>query len=256
MSKEAEHLKLNNISFIIPQISSLEYSNISKTDKALCYVLDRGFIEAESLKSCYLMSTFLCSTLSNKFFKVGSIDKVKLKTQKTVFRQRIYFTDLSLLLSILSNFSIDLIIPKSFRVRISNFVNCNECIPNLTKYLKKKGYTNYSLDSWLTDSCIIQLFILCKLDNVNLSLYKSLSKIYKKGLLVRAPYICGDFSLIKKRSSLVVLPSDIVKNNTYDGILSNTGLSSSYTIKHNNKSVPMFGYTLRNVKHDKGGLLM
>lgn len=267
MSKIADSIRDNDLQFVIPYASKMFYSYISKDDKALCFMLNKGFIESKSLEVCYAFSLFLDNTLGDSFTIVGKIDKVRLTNDTIVYRQRVLFTSLSLLLPILSNFNVVLTIPKTFKIGISQMSRCFDSIPSLESYMEFKSSAKYTLDTWLTDCCLIQLLIFCNIEKVEFNSYRSINDILIPGLLDRAPYVCGSFDSKLHKSSVLIPPREylVIKNTLGVDIdiltnsleLQHDTLSKNYSILYKNESIPIYGFTTRNIKQDisqKGGI--
>lgn len=261
MSKIADLIKKEKVSFVIPYASKLEYSTIGKDDKALTYIINKGYIESESMEVCYYFSLFLESTLVNKFARVGNVEKIRLKNNLSVFRQRVYFTDLSLLFQILKQFDVVLVIPSSFKIGISQMSNCLDSIKDLEMYFNDKKNLKYSLDTWLTDCCLVQLYIMCMIDGISINFYKNLNTMLKDGLLNRAPYICISQDKKKHISSIFIPPKEFLMLKNDNGVLidllsdylekQHNKYQHEYTQRSNDVDVPIYGFTTNNIKQDK-----
>lgn len=259
MSKLVDMLKKERIKFVIPYASKLKYTGISKTDTALVYTIDKGYLETYSMDTCYYLSLFLRQTQCGKFIEVGNIEKIILSNKNIVYRQRFYFTDFPLLLRVIGQFNGKIVVPDTFRIGIQQMTNCIDAIPMLDKYFSSKCLSGYSLDEWLTDCCLVQVYMLSKMDNVFLDLYKSLDILFREGILNRAPYLSGvnDGS----HTSIVVPPSDYLYELRSSGEqidLLNDELekrhhvnSSNYKIKYKGIDVPIYGFTKHNIELDK-----
>lgn len=259
MSKLVDMLKKEKVHFVIPYASRLKYTNISKTDKALVFTIDKGYLETSNMDTCYYLSLFLKQTQCGKFVEVGNIEKIVLSNKSIVYRQRFYFTDFPLLLKVISQFDGKVIVTDTFKIGIQQMINCLDSVPTLERYFSSKHTTCYTLDDWLTDCCLLQMYILASIDKVNIELYKSYDELLQEGILNRAPYLSGvnDGShtsiiappyeyLVGYRSSgeLVDLLSDELEKRHHINC-------KDYKIKYKGKDIPIYGFTTHNIELDK-----
>ena len=254
MSEIASFLKKESFSFVIPRIDKLAMLSLTKKDKVLGFIITKGYVEASSLEACYYFSLFLDKHCNNSCKRVGNIDRVRLDNDVIVFRQRIFFTDLNLLLKVLDEFQVSIIIPDSFRVGISTVSRCITHLGYLSEYCRSKKLPSYNVEDWLTDVCILQLYKLVSLYTIDLYCYKDIDLIARDGILLRAPYLCS--AIRDKKSIIFFIPKDdSMYNNgsTFVDLLSNKlSYSSPYTLKRKNSNqVVVYGYSLRNIKRDR-----
>lgn len=246
----------SKISFVIPIAGKMRQSRIGKNDKALCFSLDRGYIESRSYDACVITSRFLDLTLKSNFILIGKVDKVLLKSGEVVYRQRVYFTSIATLVKISANFGIDIIITDSFKVGISQISRCVDWVSDLEMYSKNLLSDGLSLDMWLTYCCIVQLYILCEEESVRLVLPKPIESYLVDGLLVRAPYICGSFSQDGRGSTVVIPPEEayIVKGVDLLSCATSKVLAKrcrGYIKIWHNIRIPIYGLTTKNIAIDK-----
>lgn len=232
MSHILDDIKEKEFKFVIPVLGKCFKSRISRRDKALVLVLNKGYIEADNIETCYYTTLFLSSHRSNYFVPVGNIDKVQNKSNNIVYRQRIYFKSLLVLFKVLKELNVDIEIPKSFRITTNNLVSVIKDIPMLERYARD---FRVDIDTWLTEVCKVLLYSLCEeldmVDKINLT-----SRVLKvpMGYLSRAPLLCGSYNVISHTSSVIV-PK---------------GLSKLLYSTYNSVSDIPFGFTDKNIAYD------
>lgn len=260
MSELTHMLMKERIKFVIPYASKLRYVTIGKKDRALAYCTDKGYIETYNMDACYYLSLFLKQTQTGKFIEVGNIEKIRLKDSTFVYRQRLYFTSLPLLIKIIGHFQGKIIIPESFKIGIQQMSYCARDIKNLEKYFNLKGFKDCTLDDWLTDCCLLQMHILADMNNIALDAYKSFESLAVEGILNRAPYLSGIYDISEKRSSLIVPPKDYLMLSVNNEIIDLTRdklekcrgtVSRKYVVSDGNDTIPIYGFTAKNLEFDK-----
>lgn len=215
-------------------------SNISKTDKALCFVLNKGYLEFSDLAS--LLNILDIFSEVKGIILVGKIDKVRLKSTKAiVYRQRIFFKSIKTLLSYCKVHGIRIDVPDSFHISIGNLMNCLEELPYIEKYASR---LNETIESWLTHSCLIHFHYLLE----SMDMYSPLERCLeieldrKIGYLDRAPFLIASYN-IDNHTSALFLDLDTGNKKLYSSEVSKDKLCINY------------GYTDKNVKEDeKGGV--
>lgn len=225
---------------VIPSAGKMFKSNISKSDRALCFCINKGYFESESLSEllCLLDD---CDSYSS-IIVVGKTEKVRLSGSRTiVYRQRVFFKSLIDILNIckLNGFRFDL--SNSFRISINNVLNCVEDLVYLEVLAARFGET---IDTWLTNCCIIHLSHLLLSMDMYSNIIKYSTRILhgKEGYLDRAPFLISSYSIDNSTSGLF-LGHDIEDKRLY-----------SMTIEDKEKLV--YGFTDSNIASDiKGGTL-
>lgn len=224
--------------FVVPCAGKMFRSSISKDDKALCFVINKGYFETTDLIS--MLSILDYTTKVNDIVLVGKIEKVRLRTSKIiVYRQRVFFKNLRIFLNFCKVQGIRFELAQDFHISINNIMNCREDLIYLERYAKK---FDESIDEWLTHCCTIELYYLLK----SLNMYSDLSKrvnIYLRGrvnYLYRAPFLISSYS-IDTKSSGIFLGFVAEDKRLYKDDVTGVDLLK-------------YGYTQKNVEADiKGG---
>ena len=223
---------------VIPCAGKMFRSNISKDDKALCFVINKGYFETSDL-TAMLSIMDDCSRFSD-IISVGKIEKVKLKSGNIVYRQRIFFKSLKTILNLCKVLGLRFELSPDFRISINNIMNCIEELVYLERYAKR---FDESIDDWLTHCCIIELYNLLK----SLGMYSDLGKrankyLYNRvGYLNRAPFLISSYN-IETNSSGIFLGFQPDDKRLYNGRATGDELLK-------------LGYTVKNVQKDiKGGI--
>lgn len=224
--------------FVVPCAGKMFRSSISKDDKALCFVINKGYFETTDLIS--MLSILDYTTKVNDIVLVGKIEKVRLRTSKIiVYRQRVFFKNLRIFLNFCKVQGIRFELAQDFHISINNIMNCREDLIYLERYAKR---FDESIDEWLTHCCTIELYYLLK----SLNMYSDLSKrvnMYLRGrvnYLYRAPFLISSYS-IDTKSSGIFLGFVAEDKRLYKDDVTGVALLK-------------YGYTQKNVEADiKGG---
>lgn len=224
--------------FVVPCAGKMFRSSISKDDKTLCFVINKGYFETTDLIS--MLSILDYTTKVNDIVLVGKIEKVRLRTSKIiVYRQRVFFKNLRIFLNFCKVQGIRFELAQDFHISINNIMNCREDLIYLERYAKR---FDESIDEWLTHCCTIELYYLLK----SLNMYSDLSKrvnIYLRGrvnYLYRAPFLISSYS-IDTKSSGIFLGFVAEDKRLYKDDVTGVDLLK-------------YGYTQKNVEADiKGG---
>lgn len=224
--------------FVVPCAGKMFRSSISKDDKALCFVINKGYFETTDLIS--MLSILDYTTKVNDIVLVGKIEKVRLRTSKIiVYRQRVFFKNLRIFLNFCKVQGIRFELAQDFHISINNIMNCREDLIYLERYAKR---FDESIDEWLTHCCTIELYYLLK----SLNMYSDLSKrvnTYLRGrvnYLYRAPFLISSYS-IDTKSSGIFLGFVAEDKRLYKDDVTGVDLLK-------------YGYTQKNVEADiKGG---
>lgn len=186
--------------FVVPCAGKMFRSSISKDDKALCFVINKGYFETTDLIS--MLSILDYSAKVNEIILVGKIEKVRLRTSKIiVYRQRVFFKNLRIFLNFCKVQGIRFELAQDFHISINNIMNCREDLIYLERYAKR---FDESIDEWLTHCCIIELYYLLK----SLNMYSDLGKRvnnYLRGrvnYLYRAPFLISSYNIDTKSSGI------------------------------------------------------
>ena len=223
----------SGLRFKVPVSGKMISTSFNNRDKACCFVINKGYIEADTLQD---MISLLDDIIDDKdFILVGSLSKVRLKGSGcVVYRQRLFFKSLYKLLEVCKDVEMDFILTEDFSIGISGVLGCINEVPYFGKYALKHGE---SVEDWLTNCCKIHLYNLMYEVGVPISSsFKSeINKILtdKTGYLWRSPFLAKYFDPESKKSTIYL--ERCVQD-------SRTGIGGSLQITE--------GFTKNNVKKD------
>ena len=225
------------IKFIIPAAGKMFNSTMVNGDKALCFCINKGYLQTTSFSLLSQLNSHLSTVSSIKL--VDSINKIRLKNGSIVYRQRIFFKSLSDIAEICKIYCIKVMLSTDFRITINCVTNCAKDLAYLERYAFRY---NESIETWLTNACKLELFLFLRrreLDTsgVDNSLYKLMQK--HQGYLVRAPFLIDHYSIDEKTSGIFISTSDLDNIYLYDDTCKVV------------KGVPTFGFTQKVIKQDK-----
>ncbi len=225
--------------FVVPSAGKMFRSSIAKNDEALCFILNKGYIESDSL--------FTLQDLVNKvsdiaeFVIVGTIQGVVVDGV-TVYRQRLFFRSIVKLLKLLHSFGMRFELDTGFHITINNIMNCINELQYLERYAAKFDET---IDTWLTNCCIVHLNNLM----TEMGVYNPYEQVTNRilagrvGYLNRAPFLGGSYSIDTHSSSLVLLELPLSDRRMY-------------TVNPDRVDQLIYGYTSSNILKDlKEGVL-
>lgn len=223
---------------VIPSAGKMFRSNISKDNKALCFVFNKGYLETEDLSIMISILSVIKGYEGCIFLEVGEIEKVRLTTLKrVVYRQRLFFKSLKDLILVCKRFGVRVELSSNFHININNIMNCIDDLEYLERYAARYDET---IDTWLTNTCMIHLHNLL----LSLRMYSGLERRVdwitrgRLGYLDRAPFLVLSYSIDDKSSAIFL----------EDGISDNR----LYSIDTSDKLNLRYGYTLENVRKDVG----
>ena len=221
---------------VIPCLDRMYMSNISRNNRGLAFLVNKGYFELSDLQTLLNLNDF-CQEDKVDLILVGGISKVRLKSNKIVYRQRVFFQDLSKLINCCRTFGLKIIVPKQCEVTINTMLRCKEEMIYLAKYARLYGQ---SIDDYLLWTFKIQFHLLLQSERIFSGMQSSIEEFLedKKGYLDRAPFIMRRFNPDKKTSSLFYIAD------TSDEALFSPNLKS-------------YGYTEENRNADlkRGGVL-
>lgn len=221
--------------FVIPCAGKMFRSSIKDGDKALCFLINKGYFETSTLDDMLALVDD-----ANKFDEVvlvGDIEKVRLaKTMSIVYRQRIFTKSLNKLCGICSVLGVRVELARQFRVTINNIMNCRDDLPYLERYAKRFGET---IDEWLTHCCIVELFYYFKSRGISTNMEWMVGRYLdgRENYLYRAPFLVSSYD-IKTHSSSVFLGFEAKDRRLYRDDVTGVQLLK-------------YGYTANNVELDK-----
>lgn len=224
----------NDDKLVIPCAGKLFRSNISKDDKALCFVINKGYIETVLLDN--MMRVLDSLNDIKELVLVGSVEKVSFRNGTIVYRQRIFFKSLKIMLETCKLNGLKVEVLKDFKISISNIVNCADDL----KYLERYALNQSSdIDNWLTNSCLIHINNMLLTLNMFSDLGKRINPVLngKVGYLDRAPLLVSSYS-IDNKTSAIFIEKEIMNDNRM------------YSIKINDDGKLNFGFTTSNLQKD------
>lgn len=226
--------------FVIPCAGKMFRSSISDKNKALCFLINKGYFETETLVD--MLAIIEDADKFDDIILVGDIEKIRLKkTGKIVYRQRIFTKSLNMLGAICKILGVRVELTLDFEITINNIMNCRDDLPYLERYARR---FNETIDEWLTHCCVIELYYFFQSIGIYTNMEWKVNKylLDKEDYLYRAPFLISSYN-IDKHSSSVFLGFDAKDKRLYLDDVSGIDLID-------------YGYTSKNVELDKkGGLL-
>lgn len=229
-------IRTNN-KFVVPCAGKMFRSNVTEKNKALCFVLNKGYIQTDTLEE---MKNFK-SGIKEKYdtiFPVGNIDKVILtKGGKLVYRQRFFFKNFQIMLDACKYYGLTFEIGNSFEITINNVINCNEDLKYLEFYAKK---FNETITEFLTNACLIYVRDFLRVNDICNNIPIDIEKFLegKRSYLERAPFLIVSYSIDKKESGIFILDNNFKDNRKFD-------IEKNHTI-----DLVDYGFTEENVQED------
>lgn len=201
---------------VIPYPGKMFRSSVSKTDKATCFVLNKGYIESDSLDQ--LKDLLNDADAVGTIVRVGNIEQViTLSGEK--FRQRLFFKSIRHILNVVKLNGFSIYIPPEFRVTINSVMNCLDDLKYFEYYAR---FHKVTIDEWLTNCLLIHLHCLLKYMGILSPLDQRVEEILrgKKGYLDRAPFLISGYN-IDDKSSAVFLEMDGHDSRLYSNMILN-----------------------------------
>lgn len=226
-----------NNKFVVPCAGKMFRSNVTDKNKALCFVLNKGYIQTDTLEE---MKKFK-SGIKEKYetiFSVGNIDKVILaKSGKIVYRQRFFFKNFKIMLDACKYYGLTFEICEKFEITINNVINCNEDLKYLEFYAKK---FNETITEYLTNTCLIYVKDFLRVNDVYNNIHMDIDKFLegKRSYLERAPFLIVSYSIDKKESGIFILDKNFKDNRKFD-------VEKNHTVDFVD-----YGFTENNVQKD------
>lgn len=224
--------------FVIPCAGKMFRSSIQDNDKALCFLVNKGYFETEDLTS--MLDLVDDANRFDEVILVGEIEKVRLaKSKKIVYRQRIFTKSLNKLCSICKVLGVRIDLSPQFKVTINSIMNCRDDLPFLERYAKR---FNETIDVWLTHCCVVELFYYFKSRGIATNMEWMVERFLRgrEDYLYRAPFLVSSYD-IKSHSSSVFLGFEAKDRRLYRDDV--TGLE-----------LLKYGYTKNNVEADAKGV--
>ena len=218
---------------IIPYPSQMYRSNYEKHNQALCFLLNKGYFETVELND---MLSILDNIQADTIFYIGKIEKIRLHNNVYVYRQRVAFRNLTVMLNLCRMVGAYFELGKNFHVTIDSLENCLSDLKSMKYYARR---FNEPIDVWLTNCCIIHIHGVLKAMNLYTMLGSQVDKILygHTGYLDRAPFLLASYDK-KERTSSFYLEMDT----------NDTRLYSKQII---DKFSFAYGYTTANINKDR-----
>lgn len=226
-----------NNKFVVPCAGKMFKSNITNKNKALCFVLNKGYIQTDTLEEMKQIKDGIEQKYET-IFSVGNIDKVILTNSgKLVYRQRYFFKNFQKMLEACKYYGLTFEIDKSFEITINNVLNCKDDLKYLEVYAKK---FNETITEYLTNTCLVYIKDFLKVNDVYNLFPKDMNKFLegKRNYLERAPFLIVSYSIDKSESGIFILDRNFKDNRKFD-------IEKKHTIDFVD-----YGFTDENVQKD------
>lgn len=219
---------------VIPCAGKMFMSSVDKKNKALCFVLNKGYIQTTDLNTLLAFEKAIEDEKLD-IVLVGELDRVILSgSKKIVYRQRLFFHSIVAVLKLCKTFGVAITVPNDFEIDISNVVLVRSKLPAIERYAQEQGET---ITKYLTHTCLVNFYIMLDYlgmySSIGVKMEKFLSD--KKGYMNRAPFLVGSYG--KEHSSLF-LHANKKDKRMY------TGVSDDVTDLD-------YGFTEVNVRNDR-----
>lgn len=219
--------------FVISYAGRMQFSNVSKTNKALCFVLNKGYFEIDEKEDFdNLMET---AESYDTIIPVGEMEAVRLSAGNIIYRQRVYYTSLFQILKLSKEFALGVELDDNFGIRIQNVLGISDYLKYIEVYANGKEKL---VDTYLTNCLTIQLYNVLEQFGIYSELSEEVEYILedKSGYMDRAPFLLSTVCKKEKKSS-IFLPTNF----------SDTRL---YSIAVDDRKILNYGFTLSNLKED------
>lgn len=218
---------------VIPYTGKMFRSSLSKDNKALCFVINKGYVEMDDLTA---MLRFVDDIEDiDVIVPVGDIEKIRLESGMIVYRQRVFFKSLKTMLSVCKLHCLFVSFPDSFHVTVNSVLNCTSELKYLERYSRRFAEP---IDTWLMNCCLIQVHMLLKSMNMYSELEPRIEVILrgKRGYLDRSPFLIANYN-IERHTSAIFLELDTLDERLFSEPVSDVILLT-------------YGYTTKNVEAD------
>lgn len=228
--------KRNN-KFVIPCAGKMFRSNVSNKNKALCFVINKGYLQTDTYEEMIKYREYIDKGYDT-IIRVGNIDRIILRnTKKIVYRQRYFFKNFKVLIDMCKFFGFTVEISEDFEITINNVMNCKDDLRYLEVYAKNQSET---ITQYLTNTCMIYINDFFKLNDVYSKLPQDINKLLdgKRSYLERAPFLVISYNIDKKESGFFICDKNFKDNRKFNVNLEHTLDKVDY------------GFTEENVKKD------
>lgn len=197
----SKHVLNGSLSLVIPRVGKLAWSNVSKNNRALCFCINKGYVESDNYKSVAYFVIGRNRTCPQWLHLVGKIDKVRLFNGSYVYRQRVFFYSFTNICELCGRLGVSVWLSKDFHISIQNVMNILEYVPALEYYARMYGE---SIDTYLTNTCKVQVANVLTSKNIVSGLLTEADYILtgRLGYLDKAPFILGTYNQENKSSAV------------------------------------------------------
>lgn len=219
--------------FVISYAGRMQFSNVSKTNKALCFMLNKGYFEIDTKED---FDSLLATIESyDTVVPVGDMEAVRLVGGNIIYRQRVYYTSLYQVLKLSKEFALGIALDSNFGIKIQNILGVCDYLKYIEVYTEGKEKL---IDTYLTNCLTIQLYNVIEQFGLYSNLEESVESILenKKGYMDRAPFLLSTLCKKEKKSS-IFLPL-------------NFSDERMYSITVDDRKILNYGFTLSNLKED------
>lgn len=196
----------NDDIFVIPFAGKMFKSSTDSGDKALVFVLNKGYFQVNNLsRMLELRDAFIDDP---DLICVGNINKIRLsKSREIVYRQRVFIKNISSLMKLCKKFGLYVRLDNNFRVTINSVMNCIEEARYLERYARK---FNQTIDTYLTNCYVVWMHFLLQSYRMHSPYAERVEQILqgREGYMERAPFLCGRYSVAKHISSIMLCQPD------------------------------------------------
>lgn len=233
------------IQLVLPCADKLFFVSVEgNKDTALAFRVSRGYFACSDLS---LLRAFLSyiDEHTDRIVAVGQLETVVSADGSQDYRQRVVFSDITLLSKLCLHFGIMTVVPKSFQIGVSQLSDCSGVVPYLVKYAGE-FHNGYSVEEWLTHSCIFQLRVLFGgVDKLFVASEPPVGLL--EGLLNRSPYLCPIYDDDHPEASTLICisPKLTCRGKRVLTASMGTELKLSEAVKS------LFGYTVKNLAEDR-----
>ena len=189
--------------FVVPLLGKMFRSNITKHNQALAFCINKGYFEMTSLIGIKDLKKELANF--DEIVIVGGIDEIRKKNGKTVYRQRVFFKNLIILLEFCRSFCLNFELSADLKITINNIMNCKSDLKYLERYA---ALYNETIDNYLKNCLCLNLQMLLDNMDVRYDLGVNIEKIKENrtGYLNRTPFIVTCYNIDNHTSSLYLDP--------------------------------------------------
>lgn len=194
---------VNSMRLIIPYAGKMLRSNISAENRALCFCINKGYIESDTLEPLYYFVETVKESNSIWLYLVGKIDKIHLNNERYCYRQRVFFYSFINMCELCKKSGIIIQTANTFRITINTIINCTEDLQYLEWYANS---FEESIDTYLTNTCKVQIYNLISSKKMTSPLQYEVDAILvgKTAYLERAPFLVCSYDVRNHTSSVFI----------------------------------------------------